>query len=105
MAAINCCHWFLKSLLFYKAILSPSVTAAYESVQKRTFLPMAITIAIYLPFLLGLILLYSTLGRRQHELQGTEQQNQKYKSESGEDSSETFHLVSANEHEDNDSYE
>ena len=35
-----------------------SVSAAYEAAQKRTFLPLLILIAVCLPFLFGLILLY-----------------------------------------------
>lgn len=33
----------------------------YESAQRRTFLPMMILIATFLPFLLGLMLLYRKL--------------------------------------------
>lgn len=34
------------------------VDAAYEAVQKRTFLPMIILIATHLPLLIGVIVLY-----------------------------------------------
>ena len=39
------------------------VGAAYERVHKRTFLAMSILVAIQIPILLMLILLYRTLGR------------------------------------------
>ena len=39
----------------------PTVDAAYEAVQKRTFLPMAIKIITFLPVLIGLIVLYKYL--------------------------------------------
>ena len=37
------------------------VDAAYEAVQKRTFLPMSIKIITFLPVLIGLIVLYKYL--------------------------------------------
>lgn len=38
-----------------------TVDAAYEAVQKRTFLPMAIKIITFIPVLIGLIALYKVL--------------------------------------------
>lgn len=38
-----------------------TVDAAYEAVEKRTFLPMAIKILTFIPVLIGLIALYKFL--------------------------------------------
>ena len=38
-----------------------TVDVAYEAVQKRTFLPMAIKILTFIPVLIGLIALYKFL--------------------------------------------
>ena len=42
-------------------MFSTTVDAAYEAVQKRTFLPMAIKILTFIPVLIGLIVLYKYL--------------------------------------------
>ena len=56
-------------MLLKQIVLVPhTVTATYEAVQKRTFLPMAIMIATHLPLLLILIILYPTMGKREHEI-------------------------------------
>lgn len=39
-----------------------TVDAAYEAVQKRTFLPMIILGGLHLPFLIEIIVLYRKLG-------------------------------------------
>ena len=42
-----------------------TVDATYEAVEKRTFLPMSIMVAMMLPFLVGLIVLYPQISRRE----------------------------------------
>ena len=44
-----------------------TVDAAYEHMQKRTFLAMALVIAATLPVLLGLIVLYRKLQPRRND--------------------------------------
>ena len=41
-----------------------SVDAAYEGVQKRTFLAMVIMAGAHLPFLVGIIVMYRKLGEK-----------------------------------------
>ena len=50
-------------------ILCPTVGAAYEGVQKRTFLAMSIMISLQIPLILILLLLYHKLGRMKEKLQ------------------------------------
>ena len=50
-------------------LLRPIVGAAYEGVQKRTFLAMSIVISLQIPLVLILLLLYHKLGRMK-KLQG-----------------------------------
>jgi len=50
-------------------ILYPTVGAAYEGVQKRTFLAMSIMISLQIPLILILSLLYRKLGRMKEKLQ------------------------------------
>ena len=50
-------------------ILCPTVGAAYEGVQKRTFLAMSIMMSLQVPLILTLLLLYRKLGRMKEQLQ------------------------------------
>ena len=50
-------------------IFYPTVGAAYEGVQKRTFLAMSIMISLQIPLILILLLLYRKLGRMKEKLQ------------------------------------
>ena len=50
-------------------ILYSTVGAAYEGVQKRTFLAMSIMISLQIPLILILLLLYRKLGRMKEKLQ------------------------------------
>ena len=52
------------------------VDAAYEAVQKRTFLPMAIKILIFIPVLVGLIALYKFLQPASEEPSYSELQSE-----------------------------
>ena len=54
---------------FNEFILYPTVGAAYEGVQKRTFLAMSIMISLQIPLILILLLLYRKLGRMKEKLQ------------------------------------
>ena len=51
-------------------LLRPIVGAAYEGVQKRTFLAMSIVISLQIPLVLILLLLYPKLGRMKEKLHG-----------------------------------
>ena len=49
-----------------------TVDAAYEGTKKRSFLPMAIMLGINLLLLLGFVVLYPQLGKREREDRKTE---------------------------------
>ena len=53
-----------------------TVDAAYEAVQKRTFLPMAIKILTFIPVLIGLIALYKVLQPANEEPSYSELQSE-----------------------------
>ena len=56
------------------------VDAAYEAVQKRTFLPMVILIATHLPLLVGVIVLYRWMGdNHSREKESTEMKSMENK--------------------------
>ena len=44
-----------------------TVDAAYEGTQKRSFLPMAIMVGINLLLLLGFVILFRKLGKREKQ--------------------------------------
>ena len=44
------------------AIVSHTVDAAYEGMQKRTFLPMALSLVCYSAILVGVLLVYPKLA-------------------------------------------
>jgi len=55
--------------MYLQGVLFPyTVGAAYEGVQKRTFLAMSITISLQIPLILILLLLYRKLGRMKEKL-------------------------------------
>lgn len=58
-----------------------TVDAAYEAVQKRTFLPMAIKIMTFIPVLIGLIVLYNYLQPASEEPTYSELQSEEEKEE------------------------
>ena len=65
-------------------MLLPTVDNAYEHVQKRTFFPMLIMVLLFLPLLIGIILLYPwTKSKREKRKSPTERQ------EEGEDDEKT----------------
>jgi len=53
----------------FRSITPLFVGAAYEGVQKRTFLAMSIMISLQIPLILILLLLYRKLGRMKEKLQ------------------------------------
>jgi len=62
-------------------LLPSTVDAAYERAQKRTFLPMLILVGLFLPLLLGLILLYPWIGDRKKKKEPKEKQDEEEENE------------------------
>ena len=62
-------------------MLPSTVDAAYERVQKRTFLPMLVLVGLFLPLLIGLLLIYPWIGDRSKKKESLEKE--------GEDNEET----------------
>ena len=46
---------------FSSILLHSTVYGSYEIVQKRTFLPMLILVGLFVPLLIGLLLLYPSI--------------------------------------------
>ena len=66
---------------FWSHINSSTVDAAYEGMQKRTFLVTIVLAFIHIPFIIEVIVLYSKLGPKTKEdktEQNTKQDKYKY---------------------------
>ena len=63
------------------SVLQYTVYGAYEKVKKRTFLPMLILVGLFLPLLLGLILLYPWIGDRSKKKEPKEKQDEEEENE------------------------
>lgn len=54
----------------YNLSLLVAVDAAYEGMEKRTFLPMILLAGTHLPFLIGMVLLYWKLREQDGHSKG-----------------------------------